>query len=169
MKIMYQVHSKLWDEAVFYHLFYRAALSHATLSTAQRALMMSEPDDWSEWDRLCCLMSGSKTEAQLHNSQNFIFLSKQIVKARVFNHFLVSTLFLDFLLESNWNRFELRDAGVMPLACESSGFDRCCGFKTILKMTEYSFKIFFCTTHQHWMFIPVLMQGEASGKDTRWT
>jgi len=42
--------------------------------SAQHALMMSEPDDWSEQGRLCCLISGSEMQAQLHNSQNVIYI-----------------------------------------------------------------------------------------------
>lgn len=68
MKVVYKVHSKLEEESgmcLRNHLFYRVALSHATLSTVQRALMMSRHDDWSKRDGLCCL-------TQLHNSQTFI-------------------------------------------------------------------------------------------------
>lgn len=40
----------------------------------------------------------------------------------------------------------LRDAGVMALACDSSGYNRCCCSTAILKMTDTSSKTFIAQT-----------------------
>lgn len=150
MKVVYKVHSKLWDGAVCLrnHLFYRAALSHATLSTAQRALMMSEPDDWSEWGRLCCLKSGNEMQSQLTEC-HIPFKTDGLHKMQRASHHISwgSGFHTWYILSGPGLRTtKLRDTGIMPLACERSGSNRCCHFTAILKMTDTSSKIFAAQT-----------------------